>query len=220
MPHAVINLAVMDALGHAERLAHRNPDKSVVIYQKANTASLDESGKSRFETTSDTLYVRLSDDEAPEGAEVLTTVTRRDPALLPTREPTIADVVRFIIGNLPAGVQLHARAVVEHYPKQGRYDPSPDRVFAYQFFSTEMRNVATFIPCMSGDFIGVTMQMGPDGRGRQWSRGNVSPFAGPTYDLGWLLRELHAKGIGPAPLLAETVDGNAARTAPVRSMRP
>lgn len=61
----------------------------------------------------------------------------------------IGSVVRRVLEQLPEGVTLADRAVVEYYPRR-KYE-NEARVFAYQFMTTEGRNIATWIPDVSDE---------------------------------------------------------------------
>jgi hypothetical protein len=160
-----VDLLMMDALSQAERLAYERRDLSAIVYARPTPVSQDVvSGRA----SPVTLFVRLSDQPAPEGATVLTSVTRRACEVSGV-SPPFGAVVRQVLANLPAGVELADRAVIEYYPRKP-YDAGR-QVFAYEFMSTAGLNVATWIPDVSLD--GAQMQPGFEGRGRPWKSGSI-----------------------------------------------
>lgn len=170
---------MMDAIAQAERLAQQNPSLHAAIYRRHEI----EAGTDRY-------FVRLSNDTAPEGAELITTVSRKPPGMS-GRHMGLVDAVQHVVDNLPAGVQLLDRAVIEFYPQ--RPYSSDRQVFAYQFISTEGRNVATWIPDVSMN--GVGMQPGFDGRGRPWKPGGIE--GEPTESIGWMIDAAKVKELEP-----------------------
>ena len=162
-----VTIQMMDALREAENLAYRHRDKSAAIYSTPRPVTpAVASGLS----SPVSLNVLLDDQPAPEGATLVTSVARRACAQ-PGRLPSMAAVVEQVLANLPAGVELLDRVVVEYYPKRPYYQNDKPSVFAYEFMSTEYRNVATWIPDTSVD--GAIMQPGFDGRGRIWKNGTI-----------------------------------------------
>lgn len=164
-----IDTAMLDALRSAETLARGRPDGYAVIYSRQGP---DRVVSGRMAPGSAWLEVLPESDPAPLGARLVTTVTRKPRPAYDAREMTLAKAVRQVASNLPAGVVLHPQVVVERFPARAFQSQEPG-VFAYQFISTEMRNVATWMPPLTEDIGGtketsVMMQMGFDGRGRPW----------------------------------------------------
>jgi len=187
-PVATINvgLSLMDALDRAERLAYANRGDTAVIYRTARP--VDPAVLSG--TVGPWLYtVCLSSEAAPDGAEVQTTVARRRGG-----EGGTYDVIEQIVANLPDGVRLGHRAVIEFFPPSSTLDVVTTRrdIYAYQFMSTEGRNVATWTPSLSMKGVDAAqMQMGFDGRGRLWKNGSIEGEA--TADFGWAVERAEAK---------------------------
>jgi len=78
------------------------------------------------------------------------------------------EVVAMVEHQLPEGVQLSDRAVVMRYPDVTTYNGGKSRggIFCYEFFSTEGKNVATWLSGMNGDpQIHINEQIP---RGRTW----------------------------------------------------
>ncbi|MFK4705605.1 hypothetical protein ABIC83_002444 [Roseateles asaccharophilus] len=165
-PTIVYDLPLHDAICQAEGLAFALPDSHAVIYQ----------GKRDGRRT---LFVRPASEPAPEGAAMVTTVSRKPPAA--GRVMNLRDAVEHMAKNLPAGVELAEHAHIQHYPKK-RFAPSWDQpgIFCYEFMSTEGLNVGTWMPHNDS----VLFQTGFEGRGRiharAWVDGKVN---GPRADI-------------------------------------
>lgn len=167
---------MMDALSQAERLAFENQASHAVVYGQHEPVGSLDTGRTR-------LFVRLAEQEAPEGAEVVTTVSRK-PVVSPWGDhlkkiDSLGDAVRYVVANLPQGLRLDSRAVVSRYPAKRNYYTGATEVqgiFSYDFMSTEGRNIATWIPDASVK-PHAQMLMGLDGRGREYP--------------GWQSKELH-----------------------------
>lgn len=207
-----IPLNLMDAFRHAESLASRNPASHAVIYRdkQASTAKAPR------------LYVRLADDVAPEGAEVFTTVSRKPPRA--GRCSSLEEAVEHMLKNMPLGAELADRALVESYPSRispwGTAQSDPG-VFAYQFFSTEGRNVGTWIPDTSHITNGVTFQTGVDGRGRvyqgSWVDGRL---AGPSVAIGHLITKANEASQAPANSESDAANLQAAMMSAANTQAP
>jgi hypothetical protein len=193
-----VSIVKMDALRQAEDLAYRNPESHAVVYKRVEgpgTAGAAE--KVRF-------FVRMADDAAPEGAEVMTTVSRKPHR--PASGWLLKDAVRHMVINLPQGLRLADRALIEYYPKSDKYPGQEARVFAYQFFSTEGLNIGTWIPDVSMN--GVDFQSGFDGRGRIFQRAFVDgQVTGPTERIGWMIEAALVKELEPGECTARYLDG-------------
>lgn len=172
-----VDLVVLDAIAQAERLAYASPDKRAAIYVSK------KEGKSRY-------WVRPEEDPAPEGAELLTTISRRPSS---SKSMLLKDAVAQVLSNLPGGVELLDKVVVEYFPR--KYATETAEVFAYQFMSKEGRNVATWIPTVN--FESVQMLAGFDGRGRHWHYGTTDGF--PTRDITWEIRQAVVVPLDPGP---------------------
>lgn len=180
-----VSVVMMDALAQAERLAHANPESHACVYRD----KIDAGAFGRR------IYVRTAEEPAPDNAELVTTVVRRTPEVT-GGFMGLQDAVKQVLGNLPAGVRLHGELVVEHYPPEGvrRHHPGEThRVFAYQFMTTEMRNIATWIPDVAID--GVQMQLGFDGRGRPWKNGSI--VGESTRNIGWMIKSAMVQALDP-----------------------
>lgn len=196
------NIAKMDALRQAEDLAYRNPKSHAVVYRRIEKPTgpdgRQEAGSARF-------VVRLAGDDAPEGAKVMTTVSRK-PVHRPVSRWSLRDAVKHMVDNLPQGLRLADRALIEHYPKSGRYPGQDARVFAYQFFSTEGLNVGTWIPDVSIN--GVDFQSGFDGRGRVFQRAFVDgQVTGPSERISWMIDAAKVKEMDAGDCTERYLDG-------------
>lgn len=180
-----IDPKMMDALSQAERLAYEHPTLSAVIYRTVEKNNTDlKAVKGLIEK----IYVRLSTDPAPAESEQIMTVTRRSFVHEGLGRDTLGQVVNQVVANLPEGVMLAHKALIENYP-QRRYDTAPPSIFAYQFMSTEGRNVATWIPDVSK--AGAQMQMGSDGRGRIW--GMPKPEKQPSQNISQFVEDAESR---------------------------
>jgi hypothetical protein len=177
--HIEVSIVMMDALRQAEDLAYRHRDSHAVVYRRS------EGGRS-------TLVVKLAGEEVPEGAEVVTTVSRKPPGKSPG-QMLMKDAVEQVVANLPQGVEVDNRAVIEFYPVNRSYPDRQPQVFCYQFFSTEGRNIGTWIPETSTD--GVMPQPGFDGRGRIWKSGGITDEA--TTNITWMVRAAKVRDLDP-----------------------
>jgi len=198
----LVNIAKMDALRQAEDLAYRNPTSHAVVYRRiekpAGADGSQEPGSVRF-------FVRLAGEDAPEGAEVMTTVSRK-PVHHPVPQWLLKDAVKHMVDNLPLGLRLADRALIERYPRSDSYPGREERVFAYQFFSTEGLNVGTWIPDVSIN--GVDFQSGFDGRGRIFQTAFVDgEVTGPTVRIGWMIDAAQAKEMDPGKCTERYLDG-------------
>ena len=196
------NIAQMGALRQAEDLACRNPESHAVVYRRIEKPTgrdgLQEPGGVRFS-------VRLAGEDAPEGAEVMTTVSRK-PVHRPVSQWSLKDAVRHMVDNLPQGLRLADHALIERYPKSDRYPGQDARVFAYQFFSTEGLNVGTWIPDVS--IKGVDFQPGFDGRGRVFQKAFVDgQVTGPAERISWMIDAAQVKDIDPAECTERYLEG-------------
>lgn len=88
-------LLMMNALSQAEQLAHANPQQHAVIYRKINVAEAMNANTGGW-----SLFVRLASEPAPEGAELLTTVSRKPPDG-PGNSLSVGGAVRHVLKNLP-----------------------------------------------------------------------------------------------------------------------
>lgn len=169
---SVSTMTRMEALGRAESVALRTPGNCVAIYSRDTPGAHGAPAR-------EVCFIRLMTENTPEGATLLTTVSRKPPATPPSQW-LLRHAVKHVFDNLPAGVQLADRVAVEHFPQTR---PGRDReVFAYQFISTEGRNVATWIPTMGS---GITFNMGFDGRGRGFARASATgAIDGPSKWIG------------------------------------
>ena len=186
-----ISLALMDAMRSAEDLARRNPTAHAVIYQRMEPANTDGPG---IELSGPRLFVRLSTDAAPEGAEVVTTVSRKPPANPKIRSWELEDAVEHMVKNLPMGVELLDKVLLEHFPRR----PGEDlEVFAVQFMSKEGLNVGTWIPAIS--VAGVDFQCGHEGRGRVYAGAWVieGKLQGPSRNIGSMIESVKAQALKP-----------------------
>lgn len=171
----------MDALSHAERQAYENPTTHCVVYR-------------RREAHADRFYVRLADDAAPDGAEKFVTVSRKPPRVR-AGKLTLKDAVIHMFDNLPEGVELVDRVLIEHYPKKP-YD-SVAEIFAYEFFTTEGLNIGTWIPDVDMGK-GVNIIAGFEGRGRPYpSAFRNGQVVGPSEGIERALRCAKVKELDP-----------------------
>jgi hypothetical protein len=156
MNHAIVfdkdYFAFQDALRQAETLAYANADSHAVIYRL-------QDGERRR------LFVRMAADAAPDGAEVMTTVSRKPPEVGGSGM-SLANAVQHMVANLPAGINLADHVLIEYFPERQRWGipQQPREVFAYEFMSTDGLNIGTWIPSVSTN--GVNFQPGFEGRGR------------------------------------------------------
>lgn len=176
-----IDQRLMDAVQQAEHLAFNNPESHACVYRQ----------KRSDDTSGSCFHVCLADEEAPKGSELVTTLTRRTTKQTGS-SMSLGDAVRQVYENLPLGVQLHDQAIVEHYPKRAHSWDVPG-IFCYQFMSTEMRNIGTWIPDTAVH--GVLMQTGFDGRGRPWKNGEITNET--TTGISSLIRAASIKEIDP-----------------------
>lgn len=193
-----VSIVKMDALRQAEDLAYRNQESHAVVYKRVEApAAAGAAEKVRF-------FVRLADDTAPEGAEVMTTVSRKP--LRPASGWHLKDAVKHMVINLPQGLRLADRALIEYYPKSDKYPGQEVRVFAYQFFSTEGLNIGTWIPDVSMN--GVDFQSGFDGRGRIFQKAFVDgQVTGPTTRIDWMIDAALVKEMDPGECTERYLDG-------------
>lgn len=136
-----VNTDLMDALDEAERFAQKNTGRTYSVFEQAG----------KFSCISDAM-------QAPENSSLITTVTR-NPA---PDYASLRSITQQVLSNLPDDIELSKEAVIEFY--------SQGSVHAYQFMSTEGRNVATWMPISNS----ALMQMGFDGRGRPWKDGTTN----------------------------------------------
>lgn len=196
-----VNIVKMDALRQAEDLARRNPESYAVVYRRlAETAKPDGNSEPSVR-----FVVRLAGDAPPDGAEVMTTVSRK-PLHRPASEWLLKDAVKHMVDNLPHGLRLADRALIERYPKSDRYPGQENNVFAYQFFSTEGLNVGTWIPDVYIN--GVDFQLGPDGRGRVFQSVFVDgQVTGPTERIGWMIDAALVSELDPGECSERYLEG-------------
>jgi hypothetical protein len=196
------DIVKMDALRQAEDLAYRNPASHAVIYRRVER-SVGPAGHQGARSVR--FFVRLDGDDAPEGAEVLTTVSRK-PVHRLVSQWQLQDAVRHMVNNLPQGLQLADRALIEHYPRRTGYTNQEPAVFAYQFFSTEGLNVGTWIPDVAAN--GVVFQLGFDGRGRSYQGGFVEGRVnGPSEPIGWMIDAAMVEELDPGKCTERYLEG-------------
>jgi hypothetical protein len=144
------------ALSRAESLAFDFPAGHAVIYQSSRNGGY---------------HVQPWDAEPPAESTVFTTVSRKPGTnvhgvQLKREIRTLGEAVRYVLSNMPAGVELHPQAMVRHFPVEpGALSHRPAEVFSYAFMSAEGLNVATWLPTNSLSQH-VQMHLGPLGRGR------------------------------------------------------
>lgn len=152
-------LDLQRALTDAEHLAREMPNSHAVVYREAEPAQ-----QAIQPTTIARLVVLPADAPAPPGAEIVTTVSRKPPSIGGSGM-SLLNAVHHMLDNMPIGVDLADHAIIAYYPQKHRWgQPEPREIFAYEFMSTEGRNIGTWIPSCSMN--GVTFQRGFDGRGR------------------------------------------------------
>src|SRR5439155_27341555 len=98
------------------------------------------------------------------------------------------------------------RVLLEFYPKDGCYPGQENRVFAYQFISTEARNVGTWIPDVATE--GVNFQPGFDGRGRPYPNALVNgEVNGPSERIDWMIQATMVTEVDPGECTERYRDG-------------
>lgn len=161
-------LDLQRTLTDAEFLARDLPDSFAVVYRKAASGQMNS--QQRPKSTS--FVVLPAGAPAPQGAEIFTTVSRKPPSTGGSGM-SLLNAVQHMLENLPNGIELAGIALIEYYPQKYRWGtPEPREIFAYEFMSTEGRNIGTWIPSFS--MSGVSFQLGYDGRGRVYG----SPIQG------------------------------------------
>jgi hypothetical protein len=169
----LIDFALIDALRVAEQVAFADRACRVVLYRSADTIP--------------TYLARPESDAAPEGFARVTTVSRKPPVRSPERMALI-DAVRQVMSNLPDGVALIDRVVIECQTGQ-----APHRPAAYQFITTEGLNVATWF--IDTPVEGAEMHLGYEGRGRPWKDGTLDGET--TYNIRNMLASAFIVDVEP-----------------------
>lgn len=181
-----LSIRLYHALRMAEDMAARNQDTHSVIYQRAASVGAG-AGPAQ-------LVVKLARDPAPEGAHVLTTVSRKAPRRSNVSAWHLRDAVEHMAKNMPVGTKLAPRALIEHYPRRSAHEEF--KVFAYQFFSTEGLNVGFWIPDVHMN--GVSFLTGFEGRGRIYQGAfENGQIKGPGESIGWMIDAAFVDDLDP-----------------------
>lgn len=100
--------------------------------------------------------------------------------------------IEFVLANLPPDIELASKCKVERYPRNVSWPvgaASIGGVLAYQFMSTQGRNIATWMPDVASASRGPAMSPGRDGWGRHYDPSLCSE----STEIGQLINVLQAR---------------------------